>query len=468
MIISFQCISMDAWRIAICASCLVAAAPAIAGVVYDRAANTLRVTGYPESNPCRPETLLRVDRMNHWGIVTYNHSNGAYRVDADLQIGWNDGTHTYFQLGSPAHPRETLTVCGNVLVYPFRIKGENPRDAAHCVNRLTIGSPADSAIRAVLQIESPPGQHNGLYVRECPALPAGGKIFSRHVSQGGQLHVYNSRITAAREDAKHAFAGGYLYGESVIFSNASIAWFKGVATYGLHRDCSIVAQTLFEHGGSAMINYGWVALGCVFRDLQSAVRDWGGPLQAELRECVFEDNRQNLRLTIAGSVVNAVDCEFGRGILPDLISNERQTKEGRGLPVLVSHRHVRVAVTDKDSRPVQNARVVCRLLADDHDLNAITRWEGVTDADGMTPGRGMANAVLLAEYRVRASADTNAPPERTDFEYEINVQADGFAPAAPKLFKPVSSWMTVDMRLVAKNRDAGKFNHAGHKGKNDQ
>ncbi len=338
------------------ALCLMAAAPAIAGVAYDRAANILRVTGYPESNPCRPETLLRVDRMNNWGIVTYNQSNGEYRVNTGLQIGWNDGTHTYFQLGRPAHPRETLTVCGNVLVYPFRIKGENPRNAAYCVNRLTIGDPADHAIQAVLRIESAPGQRNGLYVKESPALPDGRKQFSRHAAQGGQLHVYNSRITAAREDAKHAFAGGYLYGESVIFSNASMAWFSGVAAYGLNRECASVSRTVFEHGGSAMINYGWTAQSCVFRDLQAAVRDWGGPLHAELRDCIFEGNRQNLRLTIAGSVVNAVDCEFGRGTLPDLIRNERQTREGRGLPALVSHRHVRMAVTDEDRRPIQNAR----------------------------------------------------------------------------------------------------------------
>ncbi len=442
-------------------------ASVMAGVVFDRAANTLRVTGYPESNPCRPETLLRVDRMNNWGIVTYNQSNGDYRVDADLQVGWNDGSRTYFQLGDKDNRAETMVVNGNVIVYPFRIKGENPRDAAHCVNRLTLGVPGAPAARAVLKIESAPDKRHGLYVRECPALAAGGKKFSRHAAQGGQLHVYNSRITAAREDAKHAFAGGLLYGESVVLSNAVIAWFNGVATYGLHRDCSIVAQTVFEHGGSAMINYGWVARGCVFRDLQSAVRDWGGPIHAELYDCLFEGNRQNLRLTIAGSVVNAVDCEFGRGTLPDLIRNERQTREGRGLPALVSHRHVRMAVTDEDRRPIQNARVVCRLLADDHDLNAITRWEGVTDAAGMTPGRGDAGAVVLAEYRVRAAENTNAPPERTDFEYEINVQADGYAPATPKLFKPVSSWMKVDMRLVAINRDAGKFNH-GHEEENDR
>ena len=107
-----------------------AAAAAHAAAYYDETARCIRVADFPKYAPCTPATLLRMDRLYGWGKVRYDAATDTYTIAADLFIGSDDGSETYFQLGSAAHPRETLVMRGELVVCPYWIEGRSAY-AAH-------------------------------------------------------------------------------------------------------------------------------------------------------------------------------------------------------------------------------------------------------------------------------------------------------------------------------------------------
>ena len=333
-----------------------------AACTYDAQTNRVWVENYTEAFPCTPRILLLADRMNGWGKIDYSSATDTYTVAADLYIGRNDGTDTYFQIGSNAHPRETLVLKGNLVVYPFYITGENEEKNASLaergVNRITLGSPDDESIKATLKIHSDSGAEHSMYFGR---IPVSGDI-PRWGCYGGQLCVHNSTITAAIQDRAHAIGEAqtkqvYLYGNKVVLENATLSWFAGVITFGMRARSSTIDGCVFEHSGYGIINPKQVIRGCTFRNLHVAVKDWGGAIDAQLIDCIFEDNDANWWLS-RGRII-CIDCTFGTPKKGNRLWRNERLKSGKDEnPTFSSRRHIVVAVVEAEGKPVPGAQVL--------------------------------------------------------------------------------------------------------------
>jgi len=364
------------------------------------------------------------------------------------------GADTYFQLGRADAPNETLIVQGHVSVYPYFVKGANAAQlysSRAAVNRLTLGCATNPAVRATLKIASAPGREHTLYCGGDPGLLSWGAL-------GGQLHVYNSTITAALADETHAFGANDPVQRSgphvvmrggVTMRNAVISWFKGVALWSARSDYVAVRDTVFEHGDSAFINSAgaeWDLRGCVFRQLRTAVLDWGGPVRATLTACAFSNNLVNWKLLKPDSRLVCVDCVF------DDAANKRsygafaaQGKAGVKPPTFVSRRHLVVRALTAADTPVTNAlvRVECEQAGWEH---VVFHGQARTDAAGRTPGPESEQAILVTDVIEKAAA-VAGKPEATRYTYAITVTAPGFEPSVRRGFQPAESWQIVDVRL---------------------
>jgi hypothetical protein len=439
------------------ALCLVLTLSLRAGVVYDSATNTMVVDNYPEAVPCTPHVLARVDRFNGWDKVRIDDTGMVVTVGCHLQIGLNSGHETHFQLGDEGRPRETLVVDGHVIVHPFHIHGLNEWIPERRVIRLQLGKPDAPSVRPTLRISAGDGRAHGLYINRIP-LPDGTLKHADVWSVGGQLHVYGGTITAASPNRAHAFGGRgslsrhvLMYGDSVVLRNATMSWFKGVATFGLQKERATVENTVFEYGSCAMINGGWVATGCVFRHLDRAIGDYGGALNARLVNCRFENNTHNIVMRFRGSRVVAVDCEFGTPAKPDsFVSRYARKEAGPTPPMLVLQRHVRIRTVDARGDPVPGVKISasCRNPIPG-DVMCVSSWEGKTGQDGVTPGPAAQDAVLLTESRMTVGA-TPTEPLVTVFSYRIAAERSGWLPVSRSEYRPTSSWETVTLVLQKK------------------
>ena len=416
-----------------------------AGCRYLAESDTIQVSDYTLDVPCTPGILLRMDRMNDWGKVAYDSTADTYRVSADLQIGNNDGTATFFQLGSAEHPNETLLVRGNVVIHPCFVKGDDaPRCAATPpVNRLTLGSPTNPAIRAALKIDSEPGRERTLFCGAAPRIAQWG-------AQGGELHVYNGLITAASPDPGHSFGAmdpvqrsgpHVVLRGSVVLDHAVVAWFKGVALWSADSRQVRATDTVFEHGDYAACNSNtpWDLRRCIFRDLGVALADWGGAFRGTLTDCVFTNNAVNWKLATPDAHLICVDCDFD-----DSPARKRYgafADDGGGKlkpPTFTSQRHVIVEAVDAAGSPLAGAavRIACEQNVWE---DTVFNGKAVTGPSGRTPGPGAADAVLMTEYQETATAAADAP-RRTDFSYSVTVSTPGGKTASVKGFRPRSSW----------------------------
>lgn len=426
---------------------------ASAGCRWMAADNTIWITDYPAGAPCSLTTLLRQDRMNGWGVVAYDAAADIYTVNASLLIGGNAGPSTYFQIGSPAHPAETLILNGNLTVHPGWVRGENPLGESQTqsrINRLTLGCPGDPSVRVALKFACSPTGAWTLITGVAPGRPPASSW------SGSDLHVHNSTITAATADQNHAFGGkldaAWRHGDHVftygrlVMRNAAISWFRGVGTWGARDVFVQIEDSCFENGHYAMINGGWPARGCTFRNLVTAVGDWGGPLRTVLSDCRFENNQSHWKLTVPGSRLTAVDCVWDAPKFKNRYAWDPSKSDARQAPAFVSQRHFVVAVSNAAGQPVANAvvTVVCEQDAWD---DPVICGQALTDPAGRTPGPGMTNALLLVEFTERATPTPDAPA-RMDFTYTAHVRAAGYRPAAIPVFAPTQSWQTLASMLA--------------------
>lgn len=420
-----------------------------AACTYDAEADRIWVENYTEAFPCTPGILLFADRMNDWGKVNYDRATDTYAVGADLYIGRNDGTDTYFQIGSNAHPRETLVLRGNLVVYPFYITGENREKNASLakrgVNRITLGSPDDGSIKATLKIHSDSGAKHSMYFGR---IPVSGDI-PRWGCYGGQLCVHNSTITAAVQDRAHAIGEArtkqvYLYGNRVVLENATLSWFAGVITFGMRARSSTIEGCVFEYSGYGIINPKQVIHGCTFRDLHVAVKDWGGVIDAQLIDCTFEDNDANWWLS-RGRII-CIDCTFGEPRKGNRLWRNERLKLGKDEnPTFTSRRHIIVEVVDAEAKPVPGVHVQVR--SEHGQPETVYNGRAVTDESGRTPGRGGDGAILLTE-RVMTATEAPDEPEVADYAYEVRVTASGDRTASVSDVRPHASWKV--FRVVLK------------------
>ena len=424
--------------------CVLLALPASeGGVFYDEDANTIIVADFPRKLPCSLERLLQLDKLYGWGKVSHDKAADTYTVACDLAIGANDGTNTYFQIGSPQHPNETLVMKGDLRVAPYWVRDENLgtyQTAPRRVNRLTLGDPESRKVRAALKFDCETKNQHGLSVGALDAW-------------GGQLHVYDSTITAARPDAAHSFGDAArgsvsLHGDSIIFDNATYGWVSGKMTYGLseHPSRTIrIVNTTFEHSGQAIVGGKLDLVDCTFRHLGTAFLDWGS-IDINATRCTFADNSRNFSLRFSRKGIVCVDCEIGRPADGDEYHSQTTASMGtKRFPTFASKRHTIVEVVDAVGRGVPAAEVVVK--SEQGDAGAAENYRQLTDDKGRTPGRAEGRAILLTEV-LRKNTDTPSVPEVREFSYTVEVSAAGFGPVTVKGVRPTRSWQVVMVRLL--------------------
>jgi hypothetical protein len=406
--------------------------PVRAAVEYCAATETIWVSDYPADFPCTPRLLARIDKTFGWGRVYLDEGNSVVTVAANLMIGRNDGSSTYFQIGDPKHTNETLIVQGSLRVYPNWLTGENRElhpgkptqlwmlRQAGLVNRLTLGVRDDPNIHAALLLEKHP--------RGPAQLTIGGFFGYSSKNAGGQLLVYNSMIASAGDDPIETVNMGVL--DRLEMINATVRnvrreWGRLLGS-GLFQNCR------FEKCGVAITGYYQDKVNAVsFIDCGTAVsvaRD------GVLYDCVFSGNRRNWSLNHNGRLV-AVDCEID--------AYDKGAYSGASNAFFVSKRHVIVRTLDRAGNPLKNAAVQVQLLgAERVGAPEFDNLQAVTGTDGRTPGREAKGALLLSERLLRAGADTNAAPEQTEYVYAIHAKADG-REAQLGNFTPRRSWEEV-------------------------
>jgi len=413
-----------------------------AAVQYEQAQNRIWITDYPEAMPCTLERLLVADQAFGWNKIRYDESQAAYWVDADVCIGTDDGSETYVQMGASNVPRTTVILNGNLFVCPGR---KDEKTGRTCVNRLTLGYPADTNGSVILKVASEKGNEHSVYVG---VRPEGKHAYSRY---NGQLHMFHSEITALIQDAEHALGAPFgqyhlfLTGDSIHIKNSAISWVKRCLAYGLvmHLDTRI-ENTVFAHGRKALARYketsskNNLVTGCTFRDCETAL-DSPNHLVV-LTGCRFERNQRNWVMNNCKELT-LIDCE----IEPPLKGNEYgrtdYAKKRGWHPQVVIKRHVVVAVRDEAGQPVENAVVTVR-----ERLNG-KRLEVATGKDGSTGGEDSGRGLLLVE-RIERVMEGSDQPEVLNFIYDIHVKAEGFNAGEKSDYRPQTNWERVVVTLV--------------------
>lgn len=402
-------------KIIIAALLSVSTWPALAGITYDPATNVIQVMDYPEDAPTTLDTILAADRQNGWGKVSYDKAADTYTVEASLWIGIDQGLGTFMQIGRPDHPRETLIIHGNVWVKPPRLSLKRPDDRYSVVNRLTLGNPTNAAIRATLKI--------ACLTRGQYAVQVGDGWTRR-----GDLHMYNSVITALTPDQDHQLGPQGWYGSDLRVINSTLSWINGTFMYAVQNGNGVVEGSTFEHGGIALQNGIQYARNCVFRDLDIAVAE-GGCLNATLVGCTFVTNQQNWTLgSVQSEGITLIDCRVGLPKQPYRINkNNMTTEQARQpgvtvYPVYRERRSLVIHVVGARGKGVPDAfvHVTCPKAPAE-----VTHGLTLTDAKGLTPDKLENKAILITSKKLQATEDP-ARPQAFSLLYTVTVQAKGY------------------------------------------
>lgn len=427
-----------------------------AGISNAAPNRVIRVSDYPAGYPCTPERLYCLDRAMGWGAVAYDQAQDVYTVNADLWVGDNDGTETYFQVGRANHTNETLVVNGNVVVYPNFIMGQHVGqkwwDVENTVNRLTIGDASNANVRASLKIGSAPGAAHALYIGVVPRPDNRIQLGC----DGGQFYVYNGLITAAIQDKEHAIGPVMVHNNgrwfwrgaerSHVLNGATISWMAGYMTDGGVKESS---NTVFENGGTALIPNKARHVGAIFRNLQTAILDYEGVCDVELVDCVFTNNECNWSLANGGKGIVTIDCQIAPPTKGDSYRSAKNplTKAIQN-PAWISRRHIVVEAVNEKGAAVTNAMV--RVRAEQEGKDLIDNEKAMVGEKGKTPAKGSPKAILLTELIKRAGDKPDDPITRA-FTFSIRVTAPGYAEGELKGFRPQSSWETVRIGLKTKS-----------------
>ena len=401
-----------------------------AAVAYDSGKNVIWVTDFPEEQPATMETILAADREHGWGKVSHDAQTDTYTVDAGIWIGDDKTPGTFVQIGDGHHPKVTVIVRGTVWIRPPKKGLKRPDGCYAVINRLTLGSPDSKDIRAVLKIAcEKKGQHS-VYIGYRSKRPK-----ERPSVYAGDLHVYNSTITAAIQDREHMLgAGDYQdeispgwYGSDIRLIDAILSW--GVNTYGARAENAVIEGSTFEHCSSAVCNGRQYLRNCVLRHLDTALSDGGG-LDATAVGCVFEGNQHNWTLFgYSAKGVVLIDCKVGQQERPFRLLKNKVTPEQikRGYPQYPScvERHtLLLKVVDGSRNPVPDAIVT---VACEDDPEQVTRGACFTGGDGMTPPVGSENAIIVTTKKTQATDEPGRHIEKT-FTYQVTVRKKGFKP----------------------------------------
>ncbi len=413
------------FRILVLLSMIVAGQPARPAVEYCPATETIHVADYPADFPCTPRMLARIDRTFGWGRVHADADGKTVIVAANLVIGWNDGSSTFFQIGDAACPDEILIVQGELRVYPNWLAGENRDLTPGKATELWMLRRTGLVNRLQLGVADVPGIHGALLLEKHARGPCrlviGGFYGVSSKNAGGQLLVYNSLVSGrGDEPIETAWMGGI---DRLELINATVRGVKGV--FGRMLGSGTYLNSHFEKCGVAVSGtYQAEVRGCTFQDCGTAVdvtRD------GVLRECRFAGNRLDWALNHKGRLV-AVDCEFDAA--------DRGTCSGQPGAFFVSKRHVVVKTADRAGRPLAGA-VVKIVPPGVMPAGEFDNYQAITGVAGRTPGPGETGALILTDIHIAAGRDGRL--DRTEYGYTVQV-SHGQRMAERKDFTPRASW----------------------------
>lgn len=417
-------------------------AAAAAGTIrYVETDDAIWLTDFPEETPADLTAIREAAARNSWGKVSHDPATDTTVIDASLWIGDDVTLGTFLQIGRPEHPEETVIVKGDVWVRPPQESMARSDGRLSIVNRLQLGKPGNPSTRATLRIACDQRGQYGIRV----GFRDGATIVSR-----GELHVYNSTITAAVQDRDHMLKAWGWYGSDVRLINATVSWIDGCMAYGVQAHNGRVEGTTFEHGRAALQNGRQIARNCVFRHLATAVAE-GGCLHATLVGCRFENNGRNWTLGgSSGQAVTMIDCDVGTQrdpihLVKNAISPAEATRRKIPIyPVYEEWRTLVVRVVDAGGRPIPDAWVDVTCTSDP---DAVRNGLSLTDENGQTPDAPDNGGVLSLVNRLQATDDPDGP-DTLEFTYTVAVRKTGFATVRRTLddVGDVSSPLTIELK----------------------
>ncbi len=415
------------------------AGPLFAGTIrYEPDANRICVSDFPEERPATLDDVLVADRAHGWKRIAYDAASDTYTLDTALWIGATNDWGTCFQIGRPDHPRETLVLRGDLVVTAPRPSPQRRDGRLEVSNRLMLGDPARPEIRPAVKMDC--ATKNQFSVRVLPGSEGWpGRL--KPVMPLGELFMFHATLTAATPDATHAYATSIVLSHAGVnfqMADSTVSWWSGdlfrlfFEHYDLWAEPRVLRGMTFEHGDAVR----WISFeDCRFRHLDTALTHGGAA------RCVFEENRRNIALHNNHVGALLLDCTIGPPARPPSLPRTRRgldglrtysvTRHARDLnvvtnPGILECVSLPVRVSDAAGRPVPGAIVWLRCPAEP-DGAAVPRDLAVTDRDGLTPGPGSDQALVIVTRERRPTDDPARPEERT-YRYILRVEAPGHDP----------------------------------------
>ncbi len=408
---------------------------------YDSDKNIIRVSNFPAANPLLLKRLDFIDNTSNWNIIDYDQKTDTYTINAHLWIGNNDGTETYVQIGTAQALKEQLIIKGDLVICPYYIKGENKEKSAkqvkRCVNRLTIGDPKNKKITPTLKIYSKyPDEQHSIYLGRVPRLDGGKGRRRFSTGYGGELLVYNSNITAAQPGNACRIAQPSLRGTKIVFEDSMLSGFHQAIMAGLPGHNCVVKNTVLKDSGSGFTGcpIPLTAEGCSLENLGCAINSQGHSLNIELKDCIFQDNQYNWRIT--RGKIKMVDCKFGKPVKGDIVRTTVLKKGGKEIvftPEVISRRHAVFLVEDVRRLPIQGA--IVQIKSGQNAKDAVSPVKVISGPKGLTPGKDKKNSILMTEFKLKATDDPKKPA-LTNYTYEVTFTAPGYKTKVLKNFQP--------------------------------
>ncbi len=423
-------------------------ATAVAGTIdYDAGERRVWVAGFPEERPATLCAILAADREAGWGVIVYDSTTETFTLQASLWIGTDKDFGTFFQIGRPDFPRETLVLHGDLQINPPRVSGQRYDRRYLVSNRFTFGYPDRPDIRPVVKIAC--SKRNEFAVRVLPG-PVPDDNLNRPI---GEWFMFHGTLTAATPDPEHT------YGASIALSHAGLnyhmhdsvfSWWRGglfpmvVTVVRSVRSWAPLEQRMlrnmvFEDGAAVGGGSIPMSVGGVYRRLEIAHA--GEPMAATFVRCRFENNREHVRLPLSHAGVVFTDCVFDEPAMPLRVPRSTRDegalrrysvyKESSDLslvtnPGIIERMSLRARVVDEGGRPVRRAAVFIHSPGD-ADRLAVHHGMAVTDSEGLTPDDPEAGALVINRRELRPAEDP-AEPEIVTHAFVLRVEAPGFAP----------------------------------------
>jgi|GEM_PF-6246147 len=376
-----------------------------ASIQYNVERNIIWVADYPESFPCSMDRVLKADRLHGWGGVTYDPSNNAYILNAELRIGTDSGSDTYFQIGDRQHAKPTIIMAKDLVL----MNGKRGSDIAGSRNMLSVGNRQNNAIAPVLRFAA----ERGLYISQVPAekqpIDRLGRTFTTS-SPGAEIEIYNTLITCSQPDQK--FGTCFLRGNSVALKGTRILRSsEGVYVHSEPKQ-PVIENVVFEDCNTGLGHFwGWqgtLAKGCVFRNCTTALRD---PNRILFQNCRFENNVQNWTIESADKV-GFLDCSFGAPQKESEIGVGATARNNKWASTVEINASVTLEIKDSRGNPIANARIIAR--------DAQNQLE--QHASGDKAGKA---TLVLAEKKIVGTDDVKRPAV-TRYSYVLSVSAEKF------------------------------------------